>query len=370
MKSYNHLYEKFVSHENYVLAVQNATACKGGKKCRNETLKYIKKHMDELEPNIVQYAIHFRTMKHTPKQIYDGIRKKKRTIIVPTPFELIVHHMIVNVMQPIIMRPMYVHSYGSLPGRGLAKGQHKKQTRGGKNAIEKFIRTHPDDCKFCLKIDIHKFFDSVPHDKLKAMLAQTIHDIRYLEILYEVIDGPGGTKGIPIGFYTSQWFANYYLTGLDHYIKEQLKAKGYYRYMDDIIIFGPDKYELHEIRKAIDRYLNEVLGLRMNPKWQVFLFHSENGEGRFADFMGFRFLRGRTVLRKSILLKATRKARRIAAKRKPTLHDYRQLLSYKGWFAATNTKGLYNQWIRPHISFQTAQKAISAADKRKAKEAA
>lgn len=368
MKSYSHLYEQYISHDNYLLGVHNATQGKNGRKRRKYIMRYIKAHAEELEPDIVQYAMHFKTEEHKEKYIYDGIRRKRRKIYVPTPRELIVHHMIVNVLKPIILKPMYAHSYGSLPARGPAKGK-KKSTRGGKNAIEKFIRLHPEQCKYCLKMDIQKFFESVPHTILKAKLARIIHDARFLEILNEVIDGPGSDRGMPIGFYTSQWLANFYLTGLDHFIKEQLHAPAYFRYMDDMVIFSADKQQLHDIRKEVESYLQTELGLALNHKWQIFpLCRVEGGkeQGRALDFMGYRFYMDRTTLRRSLMLRATRNARRIYRKRKPTIYDYRQALAYKGWIHTSNSRRLYIRHIAPYVGYGTIQNFLS----KRAKEAA
>ena len=362
MKSYNHLFEKYLSEENYRLAVKNATRHKGGKRRKFRKAQYLKEHADELMPEMMEYAEHFYNEEHVPKLIYDGVRRKQRLILVPTMREQIVHHMIVNVMKPIIMRPMYEHSYGSVPGRGSTSGRNAK-TRGGKEAVEKFIRNHPKDCKYCLKMDVHKFFESVPHDKLKAMFARIIHDEKFLNILNTLADANGTDCGMPIGFYTSQWFANFYLTGLDHYIKNELGAVGYFRYMDDMVVFGSNKRRLHEMRRLVDQYLRDELGLEMNPKWQVFLFHyvRKDGKevGRDLDFMGFRFYRNRTILRKTLMLRATRKAKRIAKKQGKTVYDCKQMLSYKGWITPTDTYGMYRKRIKPYVSFRNLRETVS-----------
>lgn len=371
MKSYNHLWETYISPENYRAAVKNATQHKSGSKRKYRKAKEYKEHAEELMPEILAYAAHFENEKHQPKTINDGISKKKREILVPSMREQVVHHMIVNVMKPIILRPMYEHSYGSVPGRGATKGKNRK-TMGGKEAVEKFIRKRPNDCRYCLKMDIHKFFDSVPHDKLKAMFRRIIHDARFLAVLETLTDANGKDKGMPIGFYTSQWFANFYLNGLDHYIKEKLGAKGYFRYMDDMVIFDGNKRRLHRIRRAVADYLQDELGLELNPRWQVFLFHYVRKDGsevgRFLDFMGFRFYRNRTTLRRALMLRATRKARSICRKSREgrkTNYDCRQMLSYKGWLTPTDTYGMYKKWIKPYVSFRSLRKKLSVYDKMK-----
>lgn len=353
MKSYNHLYEQFMSDDNIRLAIKNASK---NKKHRKHVAR-IYNHQDRYIPKIKEYAMNFKNMKHKPIVIYDGITRKKRTIIVPKFNEQIVHHMLVNVLKPIFMKPMYEQSYGSVPN----KGAHI-----GKKVIQKWITNDKKNVKYCLKMDIRKYFERVDHNVLKAKLARIIHDERFLNVLFEVIDVTD--TGIPLGFYTSQWFANFYLTDLDHYIKEELHAAHYARYMDDMVIFGSNKKELHRMMDRVETYLNGI-GLELNGKKQVFRFdyigHDGKHRGRFLDFMGFRFYRDRVTLRKSIMLKATRKAKTISKKRCPTVYDCKQMLSYLGWLKSTDTYRMYLKYIKPNISFQHCKRRISRDDRRK-----
>lgn len=230
-----------------------------------------------------------------------------------------------------------------------------------KLVIEKWIRIDPKNCKYVLKMDIRHFFDSIPHDRLKAKLKKTVHDEKMLELLFRIIDVT--EVGIPLGFYTSQWLSNWYLQGLDHFIKEQLCAVHYMRYMDDMVIFGSNKRVLHRMRQAISDYLEMELGLELKANWQVFRFSYGNNQGRDLDFMGFRFYRNRTILRKSIMYKATRKARKISKKEKATILDARQMLSYLGWIDCTDTYLMYRKWIKPCVSFQQLKRKVSRYDK-------
>lgn len=70
-------------------------------------------------------------------------------------------------------------------------------------------------------MDITKFYPSIDHNILKSIISRKIKDTKVLEILYEIIDSVNGIngiygKGVPIGNYLSQYFANLYLTGFDH----------------------------------------------------------------------------------------------------------------------------------------------------------
>ena len=353
MKSYNHLWEEFISYKNIALAIKNASK---GKKNR----KSVKRWLDDknLILKIRKYAENFHNAKHAPKQIYDGIQRKKRIIIVPTFPEQVIHHMVVNVLKPIFMRGMYEHSYGSIPNRGGHKGMKQ---------IKKWIKHGGKNCKYCLKMDIKKYFESIPHDIYLAKLKSIIHDKRFMGILEELTSVITGGKGIPLGFYLSQWTANWYLHDLDHYIKEELRARYYIRYMDDMVVFGANKRKLHKIRAAIKDYLQDRLGLEMKHNWQVFLFdYTKSGKtkGRFLDFMGFKFYRNRITLRKSIMIKATRKAKKIYKAEKPSIYSIRQVLAYLGWIDATDAYGMYENYIKPFVNFQQCKRRISAYDRR------
>lgn len=177
MKSYNHLYEKTISETNRRYALSQAKHSKRFRKIMKH------RHMsdDAAVEQSLDWIVNYENAEHVPVYIYDGITRKERTIIVPTMEELLVQHCIVNAMKPMFCKGMYEHSYASLPGRGAHKG---------KQVIEKWIRTD--------------------------------HDEKMLELLFRIIDVT--EVGIPLGFYTSQWLSNWYLQGLDHFIKEQLCA--------------------------------------------------------------------------------------------------------------------------------------------------
>lgn len=355
MKSYNHLWEKFVSEENIRLAIQNSS--KGKRK--RKIVKKIYENPDEYVDKIRDYAARFKNCHHKPIEIYDGIVRKKRIIIVPTYKEQVIHHMVVNVLIPIFEHGMYEHSCGSLPNRGAHKG---------KKYIEKWIKHDKKNVKYCLKMDIRKFFDSIPHDILIRKLEEIIHDDRFLDVLREIISVTD--HGIPLGFYTSQWLANWYLQDLDHYIKEELNAVHYMRYMDDMVIFSSNKRMLHRMQEDIERYLNENLGLQLKGNWQIFRFdYIKSGKhyGRALDYMGFKFYRDKTVLRKSIMLKASRKAKKLYLKDKITIYDIRQMMSYLGWIDCTDTYGMYENRIKPYVSFQYCKRRLSNYDKKMAK---
>lgn len=355
MKSYNHLYAQLISDDNIRLALKEAA--KSGRH-RAKIRKFSEDEAKAIE-TVRNWLVTYKQRPHTPIEINDGITKKKRQIFVPRFKEQIIHHALINVLKPISYRGMYEHSYASIPKRGAHKA---------KKYIKRWIANDPKHVKYVLKMDIRKFFDSVPHDILKAKLRKIIHDERFLSVLFEIIDV--NEVGIPLGFYTSQWIANWYLQRLDHYIKEELHAFYYVRYMDDMVILGSNKRKLHHMREAIELYLQKELGLQMKQNWQVFRFDYYDRKrkrwcGRDLDFMGFRFFRDRIVLRRTIMLRATRKANRIGRKKKPTIFELRQFLSYMGWIKATDTYGMFQKWIKPKVDIKRAKRRISNYDRRR-----
>lgn len=356
MKSYNHLWETFISEDNIRLAICNSSK---GKKKRKDVIQIVE-NPDKYISIIREYAENFKNKKHNPVEIYDGISRKKRIIIVPTYMEQIIHHMAVQTMLPIFWHGMYEHSYGSIPGRGAHLG---------KKTIQKWLNRDPDNTKYCLKMDIRKFFDSIPQHVLIWKLEDIIHDQKFLSILVEIISAV--EKGIPLGFYISQWLANWYLQGLDHYIKEILGAKYYIRYMDDMVIFGDDKEKLHSMWWGVEDYLSRKLGLHLKRNWQIFRFdYVKKGKhyGRDLDFMGFRFFQRKTILRKQIMMKATRKARRLSKKKQYSIYECRQMLSYFGWINSADTYGMYQKHIKPFVNVRYMKQRIGRYDRRKNEE--
>ena len=306
---------------------------------------------DELLYKSYYWIINYENAEHTPITIKDGMTNKERSITVPTLEELVVQHCVINALKPVFIKGMYEHSYASIPKRGAHRG---------KKVIEKWIRRDPKNTRYILKIDIHHFFDSIPHDILKEKLSLIIKDEQMLQLVYKIIDLT--EIGLPLGFYTSQWFSNWYLQESDHFIKEKLHVKYYIRYMDDMVMFGRNKRTLHSDLYQVKLFLKDNLGLELKNNYQVFLFDYDECS-KDLDFMGFRFFRNRTILRKQIMLKATRKAKKIYKKIKFTIYDARQMLSYLGWVKATNTYQMYCDWIKQYLSFKELKNYVSKIGK-------
>jgi len=252
-----------LSHDNIEQAFKKPSR---GKRDRED----VKRALDNIENEIAKvYEMlennTFSPRKHTPVKINERNYLKERTIIKPDYcYEQVVHHIVVNAIREAIESGMYVYVLGSVPGRGA---------HSGKKVIERWIRNDPENTKYVLKMDIRHFFESVDHEILKAWLRKKFRDSFILELLFLIIDVV--ESGLPLGYYTSQWFANFLLQPLDHFIKENLHVKYDTRYMDDIVCFGRNKKELHRVQSAIDEYLTVELHLTMKGNWQVFRLEYE-----------------------------------------------------------------------------------------------
>lgn len=226
--------------------------------------------------------------KHGKYRQFTIIDPKER-IISAAPFaDRIVHHAIINVLEPIFERQFIFHTYACRSGKGT-------------HAAARYAFKKAKSCKYFLKLDVRKYFDSINHSILKNFLCRIIKDSRCLALLFGVIDtycvnqnelNVSDKKGLPIGNLTSQFFANFYLSSLDHFVLEQLKPCGYVRYMDDIVVFENSKDRLKSIFAGIQDF---CLGnLKLYLKIPVFGI-CKNG----VPFLGWNISSGKIGVLKS-----------------------------------------------------------------------
>lgn len=179
---------------------------------------------------------------------------KEREICASAFREQVLHHALMNVCHAHFDKKLLHDSYASRKNKGTYAALDR-----AKGYCEKYT--------WFLKMDVRKFFASIHHDVLKAQLTKLFKEERLLHAFFQIIDSyeasPG--RGLPIGNLTSQYFANHYLSELDHYIKEQLGGKAYVRYMDDMVIWHDDKEVLKETRNAIIAYLEGHLRVVLKP---------------------------------------------------------------------------------------------------------
>jgi len=199
---------------------------------------------------------------------------------------------------PVFLRGMNYWCCASVPGRG------------GKHALrrcKRVIHHGKKGSRYVCKMDVHHFYHSVDRRKLIWMLAHKIKDKKYLKLTWEILQTC--EQGLAIGFFICQWLANFYLEPLDRYITTLDGVKYSVRYMDDIVLFGPNKKKLHRARKAIAEYLQKRLRLQMKGNWQVFPL-----KARPLDYVGYRFYRDHTTMRRKNFLRFTRQCRKVRKK--------------------------------------------------------
>lgn len=265
----------------------------------------------------------YHTSKYTFFQIHDP---KERTIArLPYYPDRIVHHAIMNILEPILNKLYTADTYACIRGRGMHLA--RKRIMGA-------MRRDPEGTRYCLKLDIRKYYPSIDHDIMKRILRRKIKDARLLRLLDEIIDS---APGLPIGNYLSQSFANVYLAYFDHFVKEVLGVRYYFRYVDDIVILSDSKDALRGYLAAMRE---ELAGLRLEVKgnWQVYPV-----EARGVDFLGFVFRHGYVRLRKRIkhnIFRALKHARKVC---KTAAEIRLAVASYIGWLKYTNSINLTNK---------------------------
>lgn len=366
MKEYKYLYQKMLQDEIIRKAYKKL---RKGKTKRKE-IKKIDADLDNevaamremilnTKPCPVEHPEKaYRPRKRTPKFIEE--KGKKRRIYMPEIHEQWLHHIIVLVLEPIITATAYPYSCGSFPGRGA---------HYAKKRIERWIKKGKG-IRYFAKLDIRHFYNSITMDVLMRELGIRIKDDWFLYIVRLSLEG--FRKGIPLGFYLSQWLANYILEPLDRLIVETLGFKIFVRYMDDLAIYGDNKKKLHaaivEIKKLLGRRLR--LKLKRNHTVSKFDYVKKDGRtvGRPLDYMGFVFFRNRTVIRKRILIASTRLAKRMEKEkreRKGYFHKHiAAMISYIGWYDCTDTYGCYEKHIKPFVNIGRLKKIISKLQRR------
>jgi len=345
MKRVGHLYERICDLENIKQAIMKASLGKRQKKHVQRVLADPDRHAATVREMLL--ARTYVPSPYTIKVIRDGPAQKERQIYKPRFYpDQVIHWALMLQLQPVIMRGMYEYSCGSVPGRGTSYGQ---------KALRRWLDTDCRGTKYCLKMDISKFYPSVDLATLKATFRRHIKDADCLWLIDTIIDSV--PCGLPIGNYTSQWFSNYFLQGLDHYIKEQLGIRYYIRYVDDLVLLGPNKKALHKTRVAVEGDLQSI-HLQLKPNWQVFLVNK-----RAIDFLGFRFYRDHTTLRRRNALRIRRRVTKIARKGTLNYTDACAVVSYWGWIKRSDSYRFYYRYVKPKVSIAKARRRISDHDR-------
>ncbi|MBW4641989.1 MAG: RNA-directed DNA polymerase [Goleter apudmare HA4340-LM2] len=306
MKRHGNLWQEIIDFENLLSAAKKAQK---GKRFRGNVLAFNYNLESELEK--IKTALQSKTYIPGTYKTFTIVEPKPRLISAAPYRDRVVHHALCNIITPIFERTLIADTYANRLGFGTHRGLRR---------FTKFARSN----LYILQCDIKKYFPSIDHAILKTIVRRKIKCPDTLWLIDSIIDNsnpqedivdffPGDglltpiqrRRGLPIGNLTSQFFANIYLNGFDHFIKDKLKAKKYVRYVDDFALFANDINFLADARLAIEEYL-ATLRLKIHPiKSQ--LFATKHG----ANFLGFRILPDRIRVRTENLRRARRRLRQM-----------------------------------------------------------
>ena len=319
MKRYNNLFDSICDIENIKLADKKARLHKS----KNFGVIVHDNHKEEDYQRLIESLQNgtCKTSRYSTFKLYEP----KERIIFRLPYypDRILHHAVMNVLEPIWTKIFVKNTYACIKERGIHKLVKDLKTD---------LNDNPEDTKYCLKLDIKKFYPSIDHDVLKSIIRKKIKDIKLLKLLDEIIDS---ANGVPIGNYLSQYFANLYLAYFDHWLVEEVKVKHYYRYADDITILSGSKELLRKYLILIKLYLKQVLKLQIKENYQIFPV-----DKRGIDFVGYKFYHTYTLLRKSIKYRMYRTINNYNKKLFGFTSFLQKITSYIGWLKHCNSKHL------------------------------
>ena len=260
---------------------------------------------------------------------------KERKVQASRYIDRIVHRWVVdNFLKPYFETQFINTTYACIKNRGMHKAALAVQDamKQCKNKWQEY---------YILKMDVAKYFQNIDKNILFEIIKRKIKDKKLLNLMWKIIYSEESQKGMPIGNYTSQTFANIYLNEVDQYAVNELKVKYYYRYMDDTVILVKTKKEAKEILNKIEKFLKENLNLSLNKKTQI--FKSKQG----INFCGYKIneyrLKIRTRGKKSLKDKVKKLEKQIQKGRMTTNDAYKYLSGHLGYIQIANVKTLENK---------------------------
>ena len=292
-----------------------------GKKCKRAIKKFDKNKRANLEQIKKDFrAGTYKTSEYHHKKVFDP--KERDISILPFFPDRVAQHALIGVLEKEFVSRLIPQTYACIKGRGI---------HAGLAAVRAALQDRAGTV-YCLKLDVHHYYPTIVHQCMKDGVRRMIKDPRMLVVLDEIIDSE---EGLPIGNYSSQYLANVYLDRFDHWAKETMGIKYYFRYVDDIVILSDSKEYLHELRRKIAEKLAKDFGLELKTNWQVFPV-----EARGIDFLGYVIRHDYVLLRKRTKQKVKKKLARCMEQglSGKALHD--AMGSYYGWLKHCDSRHL------------------------------
>jgi len=225
MKRLGFLFEQAFTPDALYQAWLDASHGKRAKRACMEFSRYLSCNLDALHAEL--HSGSYKPQAYIEFTVYEP---KQRTIYAPAFRDLVVQHAIYRLVYPIFNAGFIDQSFACRVGKG---------THAAADYAQAALRSSSSDSYF-LQLDIRKFFYCIDRPILQRLIEKKIKDKRFVTVMMQFASY-GEPVGIPIGNLLSQLYALIYLNPLDHFIKRELKAKLYCRYVDDFVIFGWDK---------------------------------------------------------------------------------------------------------------------------------
>ncbi len=359
MKRIGYLYEKIFTHDNLSLAIDRACLNKENRKVVRKVLDNKEAVIKFLQDNPTYVKIH----EATPR--FDTSSHKTRDIVTPDFTYLIKQHAIIQIIYPIYAKSFYPYSFGAIKGKGIHRASKH---------LRSLIKNNYRDTRYAIKIDVKKFYDNIDNKILINQLERKIKDKKVIGLLNDIIGGK--EKGIPIGNYTSQIFANIYLTPLDHFIKEKLKLKCLDRQMDDILFMAANKRKLVSAYVEIVKYIKENLKCDVHDERVQIVDLHKRGDGdyqnpktlkgkAFIDFCAYKhYVGGIVTIRKRIFNRLRHTI--FTLLKHFCLKFARRFMSYWGYVLRSNSHNFLAKYM-PLVNMANIRQIISNATKMKLK---
>lgn len=333
------LYERIYDYGNLYRAY---AATKKTKRWKNSTIRFELEALLELKE--LEQELRDGTYQMRGYNVFQIYEPKLRTIKSIKFRDKVVQRSLCDNVLELCFEPHLIYdNYACRKGKG---------THAGLKRTADFMRKHFRQYGtegWVLKCDVEKYFDSIPHDKLKKIVAKLVLDERVMQLLNDIIDSTSENgKGLPLGNQTSQWFSVLFLSEFDHFIKEKLGVKMYLRYMDDFVLIHHDKAFLQKCKLEIIRFL-ESLDLKLNEKSHIFPL--KNG----TDFLGFHLY----LTDSGKVIKKIRKDSKKRVKRK--LRKYK-ILYREGKRTEQEITQSYNSW-KNHARHGNCFNLVKSMDK-------
>ena len=295
MKTYKNLYPKLCSYKNLELAFRKASKGKSKK-------PYVIEFKKELNKNLLELKRELETETYKPSRLTKFTIKDPKTRLIRKSIfkDRIVHHAIVNILEPIYEPRFISDNYANRLNKGtipaLQRFDKFKRKVSGNGKLVHYALTNNMIKGYVFKADIKKFFDSIDQSKMIEILKRKIKDHKLIWLVIKILKNfDDKKKGMPLGNMTSQFFANVYLNDLDQFVKKRLGMKYYLRYVDDFLILHRSKETLEDCKEKIEKYIKS-LRLELHPdKSKIFpLYHGVNFLG-FKIFYFYKRARKRNV---------------------------------------------------------------------------